>query len=255
MAWISNIWEHPKTSAAGVLIAIATVAGVLVQQSITLGTAGTGTVVSLIGALATALLGLLAKDPSDSGSTSGTTIKQGIKLGTVLALAALVPALTLAGCTVTSSQLQNDAVALSSALTSLSAALSTSDADAAAKLEVAAESLNAIANHWDSSSSAGLLNTAAAGVETVLGSISSTSKYAALVAIAVAAVDVILANTSTTNTQAARLTEAQSKQLGVARAVAAKLLTHRLGRTPAGDFKAAWNRAIVAENLPLQPLR
>ena len=61
---LSNIWKHPKTSVAGVLIAMATVAGELSQHGVTLGTAGTGTVVSLAGAVATALLGLLAKDPA-----------------------------------------------------------------------------------------------------------------------------------------------------------------------------------------------
>ena len=63
MNTISNIWNHPKTSAAGLLIAVVSIAGVLSQQGLTLGTAGTGTVVTLVGALATALLGLLAKDP------------------------------------------------------------------------------------------------------------------------------------------------------------------------------------------------
>ena len=51
-----------KTTVAGLLIAIVTIAGVLTQQGISLGTAGTGTVVALVGALATALLGLIAKD-------------------------------------------------------------------------------------------------------------------------------------------------------------------------------------------------
>lgn len=59
-----NIVAHPKTSIAGVLICVVTVAGVLSQQGITLGNAGTGTVVTLVGALGAALLGLLAKDPS-----------------------------------------------------------------------------------------------------------------------------------------------------------------------------------------------
>jgi hypothetical protein len=61
---LSNIWQHPRTSAAGLLIATLTVAGVLSQQGITLGKAGTGSVVSLAGALATAFLGLLARDPT-----------------------------------------------------------------------------------------------------------------------------------------------------------------------------------------------
>ena len=59
----SNIWQHPRTSGAGLLIATVTVAGVLSQQGITLGKAGTGSAVSLAGALATAFLGLLARDP------------------------------------------------------------------------------------------------------------------------------------------------------------------------------------------------
>lgn len=61
---IQNIWEHPRTSAAGILIATLTVAGVLSQQGISLGRAGTGSVVTLVGALATAFLGLVARDPA-----------------------------------------------------------------------------------------------------------------------------------------------------------------------------------------------
>ena len=60
MNQVSNIWNHPKTSIAGLLIAIVTVTGVLSQQGIGLGTAGSGTVVTLLGAVASALLGLLA---------------------------------------------------------------------------------------------------------------------------------------------------------------------------------------------------
>jgi hypothetical protein len=59
----SNIWKQPRTSTAGILIATLTVSGVLAQQGITLGKAGTGSVVSLAGALATAILGLMARDP------------------------------------------------------------------------------------------------------------------------------------------------------------------------------------------------
>ena len=70
----ANIWNHPKTSIAGLLIAVVTIAGVLSGQGINLGHAGTGTVVSLIGALATALLGLLAKDPNGA-SDSPTILK------------------------------------------------------------------------------------------------------------------------------------------------------------------------------------
>jgi hypothetical protein len=106
---ISNIWNHPRTSAAGLLIGVATVAGVFVQQGVTLGNAGGGTVVSLAGAVATALLGLLARDPGGvtsqaaggcggncSGcSGSGTTAK----LGAWMLIALLLPLPWLEGCT------------------------------------------------------------------------------------------------------------------------------------------------------------
>jgi hypothetical protein len=62
---IQNFWQHPQTTIAGILLAVITACGVLTQQGITLGHAGTGTVVALIGALATAFLGILSRDPSN----------------------------------------------------------------------------------------------------------------------------------------------------------------------------------------------
>lgn len=59
---IANIWQHPYTSAVGVLLCITTILPVLTQQGISLGHVGTGTVVTLISGLCTALLGLLAQD-------------------------------------------------------------------------------------------------------------------------------------------------------------------------------------------------
>ena len=61
-----NFIAHPKTTATGILTAAVIVAGVLSQQGISGGKAGSGTVITLIGALATALLGMLAKDPSSN---------------------------------------------------------------------------------------------------------------------------------------------------------------------------------------------
>jgi hypothetical protein len=105
MNLFANIWNHPKTSAAGVLIALVSIAGVLSQQGITLGKAGAGTVVSLIGALATALLGLLAKDP-DAGSNGtreqGSGANTSVKLGVWMLIALLVPLPWMQGCSATS---------------------------------------------------------------------------------------------------------------------------------------------------------
>ena len=102
---VANIWNHPKTSAAGLLIAIVTVTGVLSQQGINLGHAGAGTIVTLAGALATALLGLLAKDPGsrDQGRTSAgqsTTppATATAKLGVWALIALLIPLPFLSGC-------------------------------------------------------------------------------------------------------------------------------------------------------------
>ena len=91
---ISNIWNHPKTSAAGRLIAIVTIAGVLSQQGVTLGAVGTSNVVMLASALATALLGLLAKDPGGDSSSTGSTAK----LGAWALIALLLPLPLLSGC-------------------------------------------------------------------------------------------------------------------------------------------------------------
>jgi hypothetical protein len=91
---VSNIWNHPKTSAAGLLIAVATIAGVLSQQGVTLGTAGAGTVVSLVCAIATALLGLLARDPAGQPSSAGSTAK----LSAWALIALLLPLPFVSGC-------------------------------------------------------------------------------------------------------------------------------------------------------------
>jgi hypothetical protein len=101
---ISNIWNHPKTSAAGLLIAVATIASVLAQQGISLGSAGSGTVVTLVSGLATALLGLLARDPvatepSSAHSTSSGSVAASstAKMG-AWALIALLLLPFMSGC-------------------------------------------------------------------------------------------------------------------------------------------------------------
>lgn len=101
MNTVSNIWNHPKTSAAGLLIAIVTIAGVLSQQGIDLGHAGSGTVVTLIGALATALLGLFAQDPGQSQATQSSASATA-KLGVWALIALLLPLPFMTGCSATS---------------------------------------------------------------------------------------------------------------------------------------------------------
>jgi hypothetical protein len=111
MNFITNIWNHPKTSAAGLLIAVVSVAGVLSQQGLTLGKAGTGTVVTLVSALATALLGLLAKDPEaaacqqscqSASQRVSAPAGQQAKLGAWMLIALLIPLPWMQGCTAAS---------------------------------------------------------------------------------------------------------------------------------------------------------
>ena len=98
MNLISNIWKQPKTSLAGLLIAIIAIAGVLSQQGISLGTAGNGTVVALLSSLATALLGLLARDPSGDDATSSIQPGRGVKLGAWALICLLLHSILVSGC-------------------------------------------------------------------------------------------------------------------------------------------------------------
>ncbi len=134
MDTLSNIWSHPKTSAAGLLIAVVSIAGVLSQQGITLGTAGRGTVVTLVSALASALLGLLAKDPDASASRQvGKSSGQQAKLGAWTLIALLLPLPFVSGCsqTTVAQNIVNWTPALQSAVAtvdSTEALLATADA-------------------------------------------------------------------------------------------------------------------------------
>jgi hypothetical protein len=91
---ISNIWNHPKTSIAGLLIGVVTIASVLSQQGITLGNIGTGSVITLVSGLATALLGLFARDPQSQTSSIGSTAR----LGVWALIALLLPLPFMGGC-------------------------------------------------------------------------------------------------------------------------------------------------------------
>lgn len=101
MNWIQNLWQHPRTTVAGVLLGVVTVAGVLSQQGVSLGHAGTGSVVALIGGIATALLGIIARDPV-SGAGAGSGTGSTAKLGAWALIALLLPLPWMSGCNGTS---------------------------------------------------------------------------------------------------------------------------------------------------------
>lgn len=114
---ITNIWKHPKTSAAGLLIAIVTIASTLSQQGITLGAAGNGTVITLVSGLATALLGLVARDPANKAN-SANSANSAVKLGVWALISLLLPMPFISGCSATgvAQQIVNWTPALESAV-------------------------------------------------------------------------------------------------------------------------------------------
>ena len=151
---ISNIWNHPRTSAAGLLIAAVTIAGVLSQQGVTLGKAGTGTVVALVSALATALLGLMAKDPETAGQqVSGPASQQGCgasqtaKLGVWMLIALLVQLTWVSGCSG-----QSVAQDIVNWTPSLQSAVATVDSTAALLAPADAPVFTAATNGFDAAS-------------------------------------------------------------------------------------------------------
>jgi hypothetical protein len=158
----SNIWNHPKTSAVGLLIAVVSIAGVLSQQGITLGNAGSGSVITLVSALASALLGLLAKDPSEAPPSSGSTAK----MGAWALIALLLPLPYLGGCsqTTVARNIVNWTPALQSAVATVNSAgalLAPTDAqvfaDATAGFNAASDLLSAQAKAYLANPSASTL--------------------------------------------------------------------------------------------------
>ncbi|HEV2134185.1 MAG TPA: hypothetical protein VGR47_07970 [Terracidiphilus sp.] len=97
----ANIWQHPRTSITGVLIAVSTVAGVLSQQGVSFGHAGGGTVVTLAGSLATALLGLLARDPAQPATQPSAVSRAQSRLGVWMLIALLLQLTLVSGCSQT----------------------------------------------------------------------------------------------------------------------------------------------------------
>lgn len=163
MNFISNIWNHPKTSAAGLLIAVVSIAGVLSQQGISMGAAGKGTVVTLVSAIASALLGLLAKDPSDAASGSSS---QQAKLGAWALIALLLPLPYMGGCSeaTVAQNIVNWTPALQSAVASVDSAgalLAPADAgvfaSATAGFDAASNLMTAQAKAYLANPSAGTL--------------------------------------------------------------------------------------------------
>jgi hypothetical protein len=75
-----------------------TIAGVLSQQGVTLGNAGSGSVVALISGIAAAFLGFLARDPKTGAQSSASGAGTTAKLGAWALIAVLLPTIFVSGC-------------------------------------------------------------------------------------------------------------------------------------------------------------
>jgi hypothetical protein len=118
------------------LIAVVTIAGVLSQHGLTLGAAGSGTIITLISAIATALLGLLARDPSNQAVILGESTapdesknlrsSSNSKLGAWALIALLLPLPLVGGCsgTAVAQDIVNWTPALESAVATVDSAAS-----------------------------------------------------------------------------------------------------------------------------------
>ena len=121
MTAISNIWNHPKTSAAGLLLGIVTIMSVLSEHGVTLGTVGTGSLVTLVSGIATALLGMLARDPAETQSSTGSTAKLGV--WALILLMVPLPMMSACSGTTVAQDIVNWTPALESAVATVDSSL------------------------------------------------------------------------------------------------------------------------------------
>lgn len=167
---LTNIWKHPRTTVTGVLISVTTVAGVLSQNGLTLGHAGNATVVTLVGAVASALLGLMARDPgavaspvpspdAETPSASSATSK----LGAWALIALLLPAPFVSGCSgqKVAQDIVNWTPALQSAVATVNSSAALMAPADAALFTAATASFNALSNTLTAQAKAYLANPSA----------------------------------------------------------------------------------------------
>lgn len=250
------MWDHIstnwKTSLSGLLIAIATVAGVLTQQGITLGTAGTGTVVALVAALATALMGLLAEDPGTALKTmrkmaDARRISGMDKLGAVMLIALLLagtmPVMATQGCS-GSTVINEINIVLNEAGNVL--AVAEPGASWIAPLKNAIAKLESAETTWQTGGTVAIVDDALNALSIVLAPLPLTAVYSPLIDVLMSGIEAVLAALPVSvslKAQMARLTVAENPHAGRYR------LVNHWYHTPAGNLKANWNDVAKAHGL------
>ncbi len=242
----SNLWNricsNPRTSIAGVLIGAATICGVLSQQGITLGNAGTGTVVALIAGLCTALLGLLARDPASQQVSQPASQQK--KLGAWMLIALLLlgtmPIVATTGCQ--SSQVINE---INVVLNEADAVLAVADPGAPwlPQLKSSIAALEAAESTWQNGGAVTLVEDALNTIAAVTAVIPQTAAYAPLIDVLVAGISAVLA--ALPQPASARVTATLMSNPHAGRY---KLVNHWY-HSPAGNLKANWNAVAKQHGL------
>ena len=160
----------------------------------------------------------------------------------------------LAGCTVTPAQVAADGEAINTALIAIGVVYPA----AAVKLDAAGAAIVAATQNWTTGSTTALINDAAQAAEAVLAAIPQTATVALLIPIAIAAIDILINSippppVSVSNAHIP-FNAAHQNPYKLSLADQKKLITHQMLRSPAGDFKAAWNK-VVAEHPELAGAR
>jgi hypothetical protein len=248
----SNIWNHPKTTVAGLLISVITIAGVLSQQGVTLGRAGTGTIVALIAAIATALLGLLARDPASSASSSASSSSGVQKMGSLMLCALLlsgsfIVTIPATGCS--ESQVVGEINTVLTQATNVLAVVDPSNTALIADLQNGIAALKAAEASWQSGSGVQIVINALNTIEDITAVIPLTAEFSPLIDVLVAGIEVALNALWPSSTLTAAVT-------GTSPAIAMKAHTlqhvnpHKgrvtLSHPSAKAFKAQWNAVAKA---------
>jgi hypothetical protein len=162
-------------------------------------------------------------------------------------MCAMTVTTTATGCTAAevATQIKNDGAAVAAAAENVATALQATDSSLASKLEMAAQALQAVTQNFTAGSAVAYINDAANAVEVILALIPITAPFAALIPIVVAAIDLLIANlpapTSTSLVGTRKVIYNPYRTPNVD-----KLITHRFGRSKAGDIKAAFNKLATA---------
>jgi hypothetical protein len=163
-----------------------------------------------------------------------------------VSMCAMTVVVPTTGCTPAqvATQIKNDGAAVAAAAENVATALQATNSALASKLEMAAQALQAVTQNFTAGSTVAYINDAANAVEVIMALIPITAPFAALIPIVVAAIDLLISNLPASSAVKAMARPAPYNPYRTPNVD--KLITHRFGRSKAGDIKAAFNTMATA---------